>query len=222
MNNLPGRLASLITILISILMTCLPAHAAVVSLAPDADTYIEVGDSDNQLANHGSDPTLALSKFSIFSDLDLLIRFDLSSIPSGATINSATLSLFEATNPFSPTGDIWDLANVTSNWDENTVSGFSPLSTGSPVMVNGATSPVIDVTNFVIDWVNNGVNNYGLWISTNNPNSFGNFHSRESLTGTIPSLDINFTTAVPIPAAIWLFGSGLVGLIGISRRKKAA
>lgn len=27
---------------------------------------------------------------------------------------------------------------------------------------------------------------------------------------------------VPIPAAVWLFGSGLIGLIGIARRKKAA
>jgi hypothetical protein len=29
-------------------------------------------------------------------------------------------------------------------------------------------------------------------------------------------------TEVPIPAALWLFGSGLLGLIGFSRRKKAA
>jgi len=28
-------------------------------------------------------------------------------------------------------------------------------------------------------------------------------------------------TLVPVPAAVWLFGSGLLGLIGISRRKKA-
>lgn len=28
--------------------------------------------------------------------------------------------------------------------------------------------------------------------------------------------------AVPVPAAVWLFGSGLLGLVGISRRKKAA
>ena len=27
--------------------------------------------------------------------------------------------------------------------------------------------------------------------------------------------------AVPIPAAVWLFGSGLIGLIGIARRKKS-
>lgn len=30
------------------------------------------------------------------------------------------------------------------------------------------------------------------------------------------------TSPVPIPAAAWLFGSGLLGLIGIARRKKAA
>jgi hypothetical protein len=28
-------------------------------------------------------------------------------------------------------------------------------------------------------------------------------------------------SAVPVPAAIWLFGSGLLGLIGVARRKKA-
>ena len=28
------------------------------------------------------------------------------------------------------------------------------------------------------------------------------------------------TTTVPIPAAVWLFGSGLLGLIGMARRKK--
>jgi hypothetical protein len=30
------------------------------------------------------------------------------------------------------------------------------------------------------------------------------------------------TTVVPVPAAVWLFGSGLLGLVGIARGKKAA
>ena len=29
------------------------------------------------------------------------------------------------------------------------------------------------------------------------------------------------TTVIPVPAAVWLFGSGLLGLIGIARRKAA-
>jgi hypothetical protein len=28
-------------------------------------------------------------------------------------------------------------------------------------------------------------------------------------------------SAVPVPAAVWLFGSGLIGLVGLARRKKA-
>jgi len=30
-----------------------------------------------------------------------------------------------------------------------------------------------------------------------------------------------FDSPVPVPAAVWLFGSGLIGLIGIARRKKS-
>ena len=38
---------------------------------------------------------------------------------------------------------------------------------------------------------------------------------------TLPGSDFG-QAAVPVPAALWLFGSGLLGLIGIARRKKAA
>jgi hypothetical protein len=39
--------------------------------------------------------------------------------------------------------------------------------------------------------------------------------------GDLKQFEISGVTAVPIPAAAWLFGSGLVGLAGIARRKKA-
>jgi hypothetical protein len=34
--------------------------------------------------------------------------------------------------------------------------------------------------------------------------------------------DPGSVTAVPLPAAVWLFGSGLLGLVGVARRRQAA
>ena len=42
-------------------------------------------------------------------------------------------------------------------------------------------------------------------------------------SGQILIDNVNLEVAqVPVPAAVWLFGSGLLGLIGVARRKKAA
>jgi hypothetical protein len=44
-------------------------------------------------------------------------------------------------------------------------------------------------------------------------------------TSSLKSIDIDAiygNYAVPVPAAVWLFGSGLLGLVGMARRKKAA
>ena len=44
-----------------------------------------------------------------------------------------------------------------------------------------------------------------------------------SFSGTPYSEVYNVTvSAIPVPAAVWLFGSGLLGLVGIARRRKAA
>ena len=53
---------------------------------------------------------------------------------------------------------------------------------------------------------------------------FGTVVLSDAFGGSIPNptlVPANLTV-VPVPAAVWLFGSGLLGLVGIARRKKAA
>ncbi len=62
---------------------------------------------------------------------------------------------------------------------------------------------------------------YTLSYSANVPqadsSNFGGVLYSLELTGHITAP----TSAVPVPAAVWLFGSGLLGLVGVARRKKA-
>ena len=48
----------------------------------------------------------------------------------------------------------------------------------------------------------------------------GTVFEDDSISATHPYASFT-VSAVPIPAAVWLFGSGLLGLVGMARRKKA-
>lgn len=58
---------------------------------------------------------------------------------------------------------------------------------------------------------------YAAVVPQGDPSGFGGVPYSVHLTGDIPP-----HAAVPVPAAAWLFGSGLLGLVGIARRKKKA
>jgi len=55
---------------------------------------------------------------------------------------------------------------------------------------------------------------YSAIVPDDGTTNFGNVGYALHLEGTV--------SAVPVPAAVWLFGSGLVGLAGIARRRKTA
>ncbi|MCK4951266.1 MAG: VPLPA-CTERM sorting domain-containing protein [Gammaproteobacteria bacterium] len=54
---------------------------------------------------------------------------------------------------------------------------------------------------------------YYAKVPLNDPSGFGGVGYQVHLEGVV--------SAVPVPAAVWLFGSGLIGLIGTAKRKKA-
>jgi hypothetical protein len=57
---------------------------------------------------------------------------------------------------------------------------------------------------------------------TDNPLGGGSFTSATTFLPQVVSFGTADVAVVPVPAAVWLFGSGLLGLVGVARKHKAA
>ncbi len=57
--------------------------------------------------------------------------------------------------------------------------------------------------------------------ATCQPNEENLYHGTKMIDGPFGGSSANFNLqGVPVPAAVWLFGSGLMGLVGVARRRK--
>ena len=152
------------------------------------------------------------------------LKFDLSDL-SGMTITSATLYLYADDIYYDSGGDEVKLYRVTEHdWDEETLTWNNQPEDGLVYI----TETFIDSTGWktwsgleslVQGWVDGDYPNYGIVLECDLDGygeiGFAYFNDNEGGVNR-PYLEVE---AVPIPSTVFLFGSGLIGLAVIRRKK---
>jgi hypothetical protein len=167
-----------------------------VTLGASKDTYV---DQDNPTKNEGNDDLMEVRSRDGSRNKRALIEFSLSSIPAGATIQSATLTLSMKNAPHA--SRTYNVHRITSSWIEGnggtdnippgevrwnnqpatTTSVTSATSTGATNDVNRSW----DVTSDVQAFINGSASNFGWLIKDSVENSTqsdleGRFRTREN------------------------------------------
>jgi len=199
-----------------------------VVLAPSADTRLNL-----DAVNYSTDALLTLYTWPDAKVANaILMKFDLSSIPAGATVSSATLSLYQngadATADPTYTATVHRIINKNPNLALATgqtydgVNGWTPnacCSGGVPLAQADISTPVASlslnktngikqwgVTSLIQGWLNTPSTNFGLLVNSD-PSKLADhwryFASSEDPTPSQrPSLSVTYSTAVSDPGTV--------------------
>jgi len=130
----------------------------------------------------------------------------------------------------------WDEgANTATSWNVLTVTGSRP-----GTVYSSSTGIFSFASNIDVIFFSEGSNQFRIGLTDmdllNTPNAHLDSFSNVSATGSTGFLEctncsnvrfgvsgafLSSPSAVPVPAAVWLFASGLAGLFGVARRKAA-
>lgn len=104
------------------------------------------------------------------------------------------------------------------------LSGWTVTWNGIPSINMGGGAWGTGYTNGTANFVWSGVYgtgytlDYHATVPAGDPSGFGGVKYALHLEGVVNAAP---TAPIPVPAAVWLLGSGLLGLVGVARRKKA-
>lgn len=152
------------------------------------------------------------------------LKFNLSSIPSNETITSATLSLYKHGGGGNSGTTAYYVAD--DSWSETSLTYRHKPAIGDSIGSNATTGSAASA------WLNwsltlaplfpdgNGILSIALNETTSGTGNNHYFYSQSGTVGGvhyIPYLNVQTSTIVPLPGAVWLLGSGLIGLVAIRR-----
>src|SRR3990167_1903931 len=171
----------------------------------NTDTYIR---NSAQTTNYGSEAGLYIMSN---GDWKALVKFDVSQIPSNATVTSATLNLYINAVYGSP-GTVsfyrllrnwvenittWNIYDTGASWSTaGTGSGTDYVSTAVLIQDPGVALGVktFDLTSQVQSWVSVSQSNYGLLLTNSIATTYYNFSSSENtMTSQRPKLTVTYT-----------------------------
>src|SRR5262249_2570184 len=106
---------------------------------------------------------------------------------------------------------------------DHATTASAALTVGSTFFSKQTWSSTPALVSDVQGWLQNPAGNFG-WELINsdetNLKTYRAFFTREYSDSTVhPQLQITYLTPVPVPAAMWLFGSGVAAMVGLVRRQ---
>lgn len=188
-------------------------------VAFDAQSYLKFDIASGLAGIDAADITSATLSWSTYH-----MNEDIPSMVWRSPLDGTSVNL-----DMSPYASAVDMALTTQ---PATVAGANAAMTHTVFDIAGAADGTyletisMDITSIVQSWVDGSYANHGIKMDILGAGAGEKFYMRafsmedDIAGGTMyaASLDVSY---VPVPAAVWLFGSGLLGLVGIARRRQA-